>query len=110
MLDPGIELTYLGVDTLDNREPVDVVKAYYGSKEDDIWWFYFDQENHVLLATLIYHAPTYAFVVNEEIVEVDGFLWNTRRTTYRTDSQRNIKFIRAKFEYELPKLVRKDNK
>ena len=99
ILDPGVELSYLGVDTLDGRQAVDVVKAFYGDKDDDVWWFYFDQVNHVLLATLIYHAPTYAFVVNEEIQEVDGLLWNTRRTTYRTDSLRNIQYIRAKFEY-----------
>jgi len=99
ILDPGVELSYLGVDTLDDRKPVEVVKAYYGEEKDDVWWFYFDQDNHVLLATLIYHAPTYAFVVNEEIQEIDGLLWNTRRTTYRTDSLRNVQYIRAKFEY-----------
>ena len=99
LLDPGIKLTYLGKDTLDGKDPVNVIKAEYGSVDDDIWWFYFDQENSVLLATLIYHAPTYAFVANENIELIDGILWNTKRTTYRTDSLRNIEYIRAKFEY-----------
>jgi hypothetical protein len=99
LLDPGLKLTYLGIDTLADKEPVDVIKAEYGAEDDDTWWFYFDRENNVLLATLIYHAPTYAFVVNENIELIDGILWNTKRTTYRTDSLRNIEYIRAKFEY-----------
>jgi len=98
MLDAGVELSYLGKETLENEKIVDVVKAFYGDKED-VWWFYFDAESHVLASTLIYHAPTYAYVVNEEIKEVDGLLWNTKRTTYRTDSLRNIEYVRAKFEY-----------
>ncbi len=99
MLDPGVELTYIGIDTLANGKAVDVVKAYYGSEEDDVWWFYFDTESHVLLATLIYHAPTYAFVDNEKMEMIDGMLWNTERTTYRTDSLRNVEYVRAEFVY-----------
>ena len=99
MLDPGVELSYLGVDTLANGKVVDVVKAYYGSEEDDVWWFYFDTESHVLLATLIYHSPTYAFVDNEKMEMIDGMLWNTERTTYRTDSLRNVEYVRAEFVY-----------
>ena len=99
MLDPEVELSYLGLDTLEQGQVVDVVKAYYGSPDDDVWWFYFDKESHILLATLIYHAPTYAYVVNDKIEEIDGLLWNTKRTTYRTDSLRNKQFVRAKFEY-----------
>lgn len=99
MLDPGVQLTYLGLDTLANKKVVHVVKAFYGSPEDDVWWFYFDVETHVLLATLIYHAPTYAFVDNEKIEMIDGILWNTERTTYRTDSLRNVQFVRAEFVY-----------
>ena len=99
MLDPGITLTYLGLDTLATGKVVDVVKAYYGSEEDDLWWFYFDIDSHILLGTLIYHAPTYAFVDNEKIEMIDGMLWNTERTTYRTDSLRNVEFVRAEFVY-----------
>jgi len=99
MLDPGVELTYLGLDTLATGKVVDVVKAYYGSEEDDVWWFYFDIDSHILLGTLIYHAPTYAFVDNEKIEMIDGMLWNTERTTYRTDSLRNVEFVRAEFLY-----------
>lgn len=99
MLDAGVELSYLGLDTLANAKVVDVVKAFYGTEEEDVWWFYFDVESHVLLATLIYHAPTYAFVDNEKIEMIDGLLWNTERTTYRTDSLRNVEFVRAEFVY-----------
>lgn len=99
MLDPGVELSYLGLDTLANDKVVDVVKAFYGAEEDDVWWFYFDMESHVLLATLIYHAPTYAFVDNEKIEKIDGMLWNTERTTYRTDADRNVEYVRAEFVY-----------
>lgn len=99
ILDPEAELSYVGKDTLDGRRPVEVVKTQYKKEGADTWWYYFDAESHILLATLIYHAPTYAFVVNEKIEEINGILWNTRRTTYRTDSLRNVQFIRAKFEY-----------
>ncbi len=101
LLDPGVQLSYLGRDTLANSKIVDVVKAYYGDPSDDVWWFYFDIQSHVVLSTLIYHAPTYAYVDNEVIEEVDGILWNLKRTTYRTDSLRNIEFVRAKFVYEV---------
>lgn len=101
LLDPGVSLNYEGQDTLASGKVVDVVKAYYGDPNDDIWWFYFDQKSHIVLATLIYHSPTYAFVDNEVIEKVDGILWNLKRTTYRTDSLRNIEYVRAKFVYEV---------
>ena len=101
LLDPGVTLTYLGNDTLASGKVVEVVKAYYGDPSDDVWWFYFDIDSHIILGTLIYHSPTYAYVDNEVIEEKDGILWNTKRTTYRTDSLRNIEFVRAKFVYEV---------
>jgi len=101
LLDPNVKITYEGKDTLENSSVVEVIKAYYGSPDDDVWWFYFDEKTYRVLATLIYHAPTYAYVVNDKIEEIDGLLWNTKRTTYRTDSLRNIQFVRAKFEYEV---------
>jgi len=101
LLDPGIDLSYLGKDTLSSGKIVDVVKAFYGTPEDDVWWFYFDVKTHILQSTLIYHAPTYAYVDNEVTKEIDGLLWNIKRTTYRTDSLRNIEYVRAKFLYEV---------
>lgn len=105
LLDAGADLRYKGVDTLRDGTPVDVIKATYRPEEhdnhstSDVWWYYFDRDDGRYCAAIVYHPPTYAYIENVEIHEDLPLRFNAHRKSYRSDSLRNIQFLRAEFWY-----------
>lgn len=104
LLDPGVKLKYLGKEEFSARN-VHVIKADFDpSKHDnhstsDSWWIYFDSETYEMLGYLVYHAPTYALVVNRSKADQSPINFDSKRETYRVDSLKNKQFLRAEFEY-----------
>ena len=99
--DSGAVTSYEGRDTLFNGKAVESVKvAYPKGERDDIWWYYFHPKTSVLMACKVYHAPTYALIVNDEQAVHQGLLWNTKRTTYRVDTEGQPEFVRGRYGYE----------
>jgi len=105
LLDAGVELSYEGVDTLRDGTPVDVIKATYRPEKhenhstSDVWWYYFDRDDGSYRAAMVYHPPTYAYIENVEIHKDLPLRFNAHRKSYRSDSLRNIRFLRAEFWY-----------
>lgn len=105
LLDDGVKLTYLGVDTLEDGQAVEVLRADYDPpghdthRTTDTWWHYFTQDDHRLAAYLVRHADHYSYVTNEQDTIVSGFLFPTVRESYRVDSLRNKLYLRARYRY-----------
>jgi len=105
LLDAGANLRYEGVDTLRDGTTVDVIKATYRPEEhqnhstSDVWWYYFDRDDGSYRAAMVYHPPTYAYIENVEIHKDLPLRFNAHRKSYRSDSLRNIRFLRAEFWY-----------
>lgn len=103
--DEGVTVTHEGVETLDKGETVDVIKAVYAPTEhsnhstDDIWYFYFEQSTGNYLGSMVYHAPTYAYIRNTSVNRELPLAMNTYRESYRSDGDRNIEFLRGEFFY-----------
>lgn len=106
LLDEGVELTYLGRDTLEDGQAVQVIRGVFNPEEHenhstpDIWWYYFDAENHRLAAYMVKHADHHSYVKNEDYLMLDGFLFPRVRKSYRVDSERKILYLRAAYVYE----------
>ncbi len=100
--DPGIKLSYEGMDTLFNGNEVITIKAEYNSsgKENHPWWFFFDPVTHRCMANMVDHNGSYSLITNDEYVEYKGILWNRKRTGYRTDAKGNILYKRADYDYK----------
>jgi len=105
LLDNDVTLTYQGKDTIDDKK-VQIVKATYfnddGSSANP-WWYYFDIKTNKLVGAMVYHKPTYSFIKNTAYETTTGLSLNAQRKSYRVDSLRNIKFLRAMYTYEILK-------
>lgn len=105
LLDEGTELRYLGVDTLEDNQVVEVLQANYHPDEHDnlttpdTWHHYFDRDDFTLVAYKVRHADHYSYVKNLGYTTAGGFLFPTERVSYRVDEDRNILYLRAAYEY-----------
>ncbi|WP_299894176.1 DUF6503 family protein [uncultured Aquimarina sp.] len=103
LLDEGLHLSYEGADVVDNKS-VYTVKVIYFKEDgspDNIWWYYFDQRTYKLLSTMVHHGDTYSYIENTKYETVTGLSLNKERKSYRVDSLRNKKFLRADYFYEI---------
>lgn len=105
LADAGVSLTYEGVESLEDNVEVDVIKASYAPathenhSTSDLWYYYFDRSNGVFLGSMVYHAPTYAYIKNSEINDQLPITMNTYRESYRVDKNRNREYLRGEFFY-----------
>ena len=105
LLDKGTELRYLGLDTLEDDQIVEVLQATYNPDEydhhstPDVWHHYFDREDYKLVAYMVQHADHYSYVKNLSYTSAGGFIFPKERNSYRVDSARSILYLRAEYEY-----------
>lgn len=105
LLDEGVMLTYEGITDFEGFQ-AHAIEARYSSDEnknhstDDLWWYYFDVQNSSFLGAMVYHAPTYAMIRNLEFDQSTPIKFHKHRKSYRTDSSRNIEYLRAQFWYD----------
>ncbi len=105
LLDTGVQLTFEGTTELASNARADIIKAVYSPEQydnhstSDEWYFFFDSTTGRVLANLVYHEPTYAFIENIETTEEFPIRMNVYRKTWRTDKDRNKQYLRGEFWY-----------
>lgn len=105
LLDQNVKLSYAGKENIDAKE-AHVLKAEYTNEDGssaNTWWYYFDTESHQLMGNMVHHPPTYSYIHNVTYEDKTGLFLNAKRTSYRVDSLRNIKYTRATYTYEILK-------
>jgi len=104
LIDPGVTLSYDGVAEIGDRS-AEIIKATYSPEKhdnhstSDEWYLYFDTTDGRVLANLVYHPPTYAFIENTSTTEEFPLRMNVYRQTWRTDKDRNKEYLRGEFWY-----------
>ena len=104
LLDAGTYLQYKGKVTLEGGNIADEIKATYSPEDhdnhstQDEWYYYFGDDGS-FYGAMVYHAPTYAYIQNLEFDRSTPIQFHKHRKSYRSDSVRNIKFLRAEFWY-----------
>lgn len=103
LLDPGVELEYLGIDTLEDHSIVHVLQAEHqptdNPEEYDTWWHYYDHETYRQIGYMVRHADHFSLVKNLSFVMVDGFEMVKDRRSYRADEDGKVDYLRAVYEY-----------
>lgn len=105
MMDKGVILSHEGTDKLEDGKEVEVIKAVYNPSDNpnhnkpDTWWYYFDNQDFRMTGYLIKHDGRYSYVRNLAYEKVDGFLFPTKRGSYRVNDQREILYTRAEYDY-----------
>lgn len=86
---------------LDNGRKAYRVRVVYpgdNSPKADRWWYFFDTENHRVVANLVWHNGNYSFIENTAYDTSTPFIFNAERKSYFTDSLLNKKYLRASYE------------
>lgn len=105
LLDDGVQLFYEGLDTLEDKRVVEVIRAVYNPDNNanhstpDTWWHYYDAQDFTFLAYMVQHIDHFSYVKNLSFHTLDGFAFPHKRKSYRADSLRNILYLRADYEY-----------
>lgn len=105
LLDDGAVLTYMGKDTLDRGQEVEVLQVSYNPENHgnhstkDTWWHYFDSQTYKHLAYMVQHADHYSYVENLTQTEAGGVVFPLTRKSWRVDENRNLLWLRAEYEY-----------
>ncbi len=105
LLDAGVNLTYQGMEEVRGVQ-AHVIKATYDPQENDnhsttdVWWYYFNEATGEFLGCMVHHPPTYAYIENQAFHTIGGIKMHAHRRSYRSDSARNIAFLRAEFWYD----------
>lgn len=102
--DEGVLLTYQGIDRLEEGQEVHVVKASYDIEnenhtENDEWWYFFDVDTYLCLATMVHHGTTYSYIRNLKFDRTTNFVFNYHRKGYAVDSARNILYHQSEYFY-----------
>ncbi len=106
ILDSTAQIKYLGIDTLHSNNVVDVVQVIYNANlyeqhtHSDQWWLYFDPKDGTFLGYLVQHDEHFSYIENLSFQSIDGFVYVKERKSYRTDSLRNILYLRADYHYK----------
>jgi len=50
---------------------------------------------------MVHHGSTFSYIKNTKYENKTGLSLNAERKSYMTDSLRNVKFLRAHYEYEI---------
>ncbi len=66
---------------------------------DDIWKHYYTVDDLDWKGYWVKTSDHYSLVINEELINVNGFMLSRKRKSYRTDSLQNITYLRATYDY-----------
>lgn len=102
--DTGVQLTYEGIDELEEGQKVHVVKASYNMEnenhtDNDEWWYFFDLDTYLCLATMVHHGTTFSYIKNLEFDRSTNIVFNSHRKGYSVDSARNILYHQSEYFY-----------
>lgn len=106
LIDKGVELSYEGIDTLDNNKTAHVIKASYdpaisnNHSTKDVWWYYLDTSDGRVLANKVQTPDHDAFIDNLSFIEKGGIIFNGHRKSYRLDSLGRKDYLRAEYFYD----------
>ena len=95
--DTNASLDYQGQEDFQGQD-CHVLKVNFKDSKDT-WWLYFATDNFSWLGYWVHTSNHFSLVLNEEMIDVNGFTLSRKRKSYRTDSLQNITYLRATYDY-----------
>lgn len=105
LTDPGVILTYEGIDSSTLKKRVHSLKVEYekgagSSGGMHTWWYYFDEKNYDLVANYLDYGNGYSLTTYENFEHVDGIRIHKKRFSHIADANKNIVQKRTIYENE----------
>ncbi len=103
LIDGNADIRYIGEKSLPNEEVmVDVLEVNYEMEnpDGDIWWYYFNKKTGAWEGNMVKHKDHYSYVRNLSMTDFKGVKLHNKRKSYRVDSQGNILYLRADYNYQ----------
>ena len=105
LTDPGVTLTYEGVDNSLFDKAVHSVKVEYAKDAGSsggmhTWWYYFDKENYDLVANFLDYGNGHSLTTYEVFEDVDGMRFHNRRFSYQSNENKEKVVLKTIYENE----------
>jgi len=105
LTDPGVTLSYEGVDETLLDRPVHSIKVEYAKDAGSSggmhkWWYYFDKENYDLVANYMDYGNKYSLTTYEVFEDVDGMRFHNKRFSYQSNEKRERVQLKTIYENE----------
>jgi len=103
LTDPGVTLTYEGIDEKVLDRPVHAVKVEYAKGAGSTggmhkWWYYFDKDTYDLAGNYLDYGNGHSFTSYEVFEDVEGMRFHNKRFLY--SSNENKERVQLKTIYE----------
>ena len=106
LVDASANLTYEGLDTLQDQTIVHVLKATYNPAAyahhttPDTWWHFFHKENFTYEGYRVQHKDHISFIRNTKAIKSQNLSLINERSSWRVDSVDKILYLRAVYKYK----------
>lgn len=99
---PTASLSYEGLQTFEDVSAHELKATFKNSK--DVWRLYYSEETLDWLGYWVETSDHYSLVINDVMTEVEGFSLSRKRTSYRTNAQKEKLYLRARYTYDTYKI------
>lgn len=98
-------LDYQGLDTLRNKQIVHSIKTTYTKNAGSsgglhTWWYYFDKDTFEPTANFLDYGDGFSYTQNDEFQNVDGIKMNKKRSSYKSNSNRDLSYKGTEYTNE----------
>lgn len=95
LTDPGVILTYEGIDSITLNKRVHSLKVEYekgagSSGGYHTWWYYFDEETYDLVANFLDYGEGYSLTTYETFKDIDSIRIHQKRFSHIANAEKEI--------------------
>lgn len=105
LTDPGVILTYEGIDETVLDQPVHALKVEYAKGAGStggmhLWYYYFDKYNYDLVGNYLNYGEGHSLTTYEVFEDVEGMRFHNRRYSYSSNENKERVLLRTIYENE----------
>jgi len=105
LTDPGVTLSYEGIDTLILDKSAHSVKVEYAKGAGSaggmhVWWYYFDKDTYDLVGNFLDYGSGHSLTTYEVFEDVEGHRFHNKRFSYISNEKKERVILRTIYENE----------
>ncbi len=105
LTDPGVTLTYEGIDREVLDRPVHSVKVKYAKGAGStggmhVWWYYFSTDNYDLVGNYLDYGEGHSLTTYEVFEDVEGMRFHNKRYSYKSNERKERVQLKTIYENE----------
>lgn len=95
---PNATLSYQGLQLFEGANAHELKATFKNS--EDVWRLYYSEDTMDWLGYWVQTSDHYSLVINDTMTVVEGFSLSRKRTSYRTNAQKEKLYLRASYSYD----------